>query len=355
MPESNGSKTEKATPHKRKKTREEGNVLQSKDVVTVASIIGIFLILKISFPLIYKQLSMFMTKYFSDLGSGTTLIVDNIPKILADSLITALLCCAPVMLVSIIVAVISTGVQTKFIFNFKSLKPKFNRISPLQGIKRLFSINAVVELIKSLIKIIIIAALIYTDIKKLVVKIPQTMSIGIMGGVMFIFDSIMSLVIKISMVFVVIAGFDYLFQWWKFEKDIKMTKQEIKEEYKQMEGDPQIKGKIKERQRAMASQRMMAAVPTADVIVRNPTHFAIALKYDDKKDSAPIVVAKGKDRVAFRIIKIAEENNIPMKENPPLARALYQVVEPNKPIPYEFYVAVAEIMAWVFSLKKENK
>ncbi|MEG1027810.1 MAG: EscU/YscU/HrcU family type III secretion system export apparatus switch protein, partial [Oscillospiraceae bacterium] len=236
-----------------------------------------------------------------------------------------------------------------------SLKPKFNRISPLQGIKRLFSINAVVELIKSLIKIIIIAALIYTDIKKLVVKIPQTMSIGIMGGVMFIFDSIMSLVIKISMVFVVIAGFDYLFQWWKFEKDIKMTKQEIKEEYKQMEGDPQIKGKIKERQRAMASQRMMAAVPTADVIVRNPTHFAIALKYDDKKDSAPIVVAKGKDRVAFRIIKIAEENNIPMKENPPLARALYQVVEPNKPIPYEFYVAVAEIMAWVFSLKKENK
>ncbi|MEG1027804.1 MAG: EscU/YscU/HrcU family type III secretion system export apparatus switch protein, partial [Oscillospiraceae bacterium] len=118
MPESNGSKTEKATPHKRKKTREEGNVLQSKDVVTVASIIGIFLILKISFPLIYKQLSMFMTKYFSDLGSGTTLIVDNIPKILADSLITALLCCAPVMLVSIIVAVISTGVQTKFIFNF---------------------------------------------------------------------------------------------------------------------------------------------------------------------------------------------------------------------------------------------
>ena len=175
----------------------------------------------------------------------------------------------------------------------------------------------------------------------------------IFDAVIFIMNSIMDIVIQLSMVFILIAAFDYLYQWWEYERNIKMSKQEIKEEYKQMEGDPQIKGQIKERQRKISMQRMMQQVPTADVIVRNPTHFAVALKYDIEKNSAPIVVAKGQDYMALKIIEIAEQNKIPMTENVQLARALYKSVEVNREIPEEYYVILAEIMAWVYSLKKE--
>jgi flagellar biosynthetic protein FlhB len=192
----------------------------------------------------------------------------------------------------------------------------------------------------------------YSEFQKIVVYFTQLMYEDVMQATSFILNSIMDIVIQISLAFAVIAAFDYLYQWWEYERNIKMTKQEIKDEYKQIEGDPMIKGQIKDRQRRMAQQRMMQKVPTADVIIRNPTHFAVALKYDAEKNGAPVVVAKGQDYVALKIIEIAEQYHIPMTENKPLARALYSSVKVGREIPPEFYVVLAEIMAWVYSLKK---
>jgi flagellar biosynthesis protein FlhB len=199
------------------------------------------------------------------------------------------------------------------------------------------------------------AYILYSEFQNIAKYFTQLMYEDIMQATFFILNSIMNIVLQMSLAFVFIAAFDYLYQWWEYERNIKMSKQEIKDEYKQMEGDPQIKGQIKDRQRRMAQQRMMQKVPTADVIVRNPTHFAIALKYDIEKNSAPVVVAKGQDYTALKIIEIAEQYHIPMTENKPLARALYSAVEVNREIPPDYYVVLAEIMAWVYSLKKEDK
>jgi len=165
----------------------------------------------------------------------------------------------------------------------------------------------------------------------------------------------MSMVKTICMVFIAVAIFDFAYQMFDYNKKLKMDKQEIKDEYKQMEGDPQVKGQRRNMQRQMSMNRMMAAVPEADVIVRNPTHYAVALKYDMDQDVAPIVVAKGKDLIALRIVEIGEKNNVPIQENRPLARGLYEMTEINDTIPAELYKAVAELLAWVYGNKKKDK
>ena len=270
------------------------------------------------------------------------------------SLIALILTAGPVMLVAMAIGIITSGIQTKFIFSYENMKMKFSRLSPIKGIKNLLSVRSVVELIKSLLKVSIIGYVLYGGVKGIVNDAMQLMYIDISEAVAFILNSIMDIVIKVGGVFLCIAAADYLYQWWEYEKNIKMTKQEIKEEYKQIEGDPQVKSKIKEVQRKMAMGRMMQQVPKADVVVRNPTHFAVALKYIQGKSSAPIVIAKGQDDVALRIIAKAEEHSVPITENRPLARALYENVEIGYEIPPDYYSAIAEILAWVYSLKKEK-
>lgn len=170
-----------------------------------------------------------------------------------------------------------------------------------------------------------------------------------------LFEGAFTMVMQISVAFIVLAGFDFLYQWWDYERQLKMSKQEVKEEYKQMEGDPQVKGKIKEIQRKMAQSRMMQQVPGADVVVRNPTHFAVALRYKPEQDNAPIVLAKGQDELALRIVKVAEENGVPVMENVPLARALYAGAELDREIPAELYGAVAEVLVYLYRLDAESK
>lgn len=350
------SKTEKATPKKRKDERKKGNVFQSKDIITVASILIIFVVLKFMFPFIYSHLSGFMINIFSYIGSNDTLTLTLGKEIFMQCVTAFVVSCGLVILLSMIIGVVASGVQTKFIVAFDSIKPKFSRMNPLKGIQKLFSLRSVVELLKSMLKVILISVVLYMAYEKISHDFPKLLNVGVESGIIFICDAIMDVVIQICLVFGVIAFFDYLYQWWDYEKNLKMSKQEIKEEYKHMEGDPQVKGKIKERQRHMAAQRMMQAVPTADVVVRNPTHYAVALRYDIEKDMAPIVVAKGQDLVALKIIEIAEANNVPTTENVPLARALYASVDVNMPIPPEYYTLLAEVMAWVYSLKqKETK
>ncbi|HEX3018376.1 MAG TPA: flagellar biosynthesis protein FlhB [Caproicibacter sp.] len=348
-------KTEKATPKKREDERKKGNLFQSNDVVSAFSILAIFLILRMAMPFIYQYLSNTIVQYFTYVKTTDTLSQTFMEDINRGSWIAILLLAGPVMLTSVAVAILAAGVQTKFKFSHEKLKFKFSNISPLQGVKRLFSLRSIVEVLKASIKIAIIGYLIYLKIVDVFSQCADMSDSGIMQSSVNILNDVMDLVIQMSIVFIGIAAVDYFYQWWEYERNIKMTKQEVKEEFKQLEGNPEIKGRIRQLQRSMSKRRMMQQVPTADVIVRNPTHFAVALRYDPEKDEAPVVVAKGQDYVAFKIIEIAEQYHIPMKENRPLARALYASVEVNKAIPPEFYTALAEIMAWVFQMKKEMK
>ncbi len=349
------SKTEKATPKKREDERKKGNLFQSRDVVSALSILVIFSVLRLILPYAYQYLSNLMRHYFGYAGTMRTLPADAAMDIYKDGAVSLILLAGPVMLSSLVVSIVATGAQTKFKFSQEQIKLKFSRLNPITGLKRLFSVRSVVELAKSSAKIAIIGAVLYMQFQKIAGSFLKLLNGGVMQGVVFILNTVMDIVIRLSAVFFAIALFDYLYQWWEYEKNIRMSKQEIKEEYKQLEGNPEIKGKIRERQRKTSMRRMMQKVPTADVVVRNPTHFAVALKYDIDRDNAPLVVAKGQDYIALKIIAIAEKHNIPMQENKALARAMYDAAEVGREIPPLFYAAVAEIMAWVYTMKKETE
>lgn len=349
-----GDKTEKASPKKRRDERKKGNVFQSKDVVTVGIIAISFYIMKLWMPYIYKITNNLIHKYIKLMETTIDINGSFAVQTLKD-ISTAVFGAAGILMAAVIVfTIILTGSQTKFLIAKENIKFKFSKLNPLAGLKRMFSMRAVVELIKNLIKIIILGNVIYISISDNLYKVPKLMSMDIKSGVIFIFTTIMSLVNSVIIAFIVISAFDFLYQWWEYEKNIKMSKQEVKEEYKQMEGDPQLKGKIKEKARAISMTRMMQQVPKADVIIRNPTHFAIAIKYDINKDAAPIVLAKGKDNIALKIIEKAMENNIEMVENKPLARELYENAELNREIPLQYYEPIAEILAWVYQLKEKG-
>ncbi|QSX07184.1 flagellar biosynthesis protein FlhB [Sedimentibacter sp. zth1] len=352
---SSQEKTEKATPKKRQDERKKGNVFQSKDIVTVGVIAISFYLLKFWVPYIYKFTSEAMIKYFGLINTtidiNSQFIVNvfvDIAKIVASSV-------GIIVIAIMIVCIAITGSQTKFLVSKDSLKFKMSKLNPLKGLKRMVSLRSLVELVKNILKISIIGFILYKVIYRNLKYIPQLMNYDIKNAIHFVFKMIMSAVNSVIIYFLALAVIDYLYQWWEYEKNIKMSKQDVKDEYKNTEGNPEIKGKIKDTQRKMSMSRMMQQVPQADVIIRNPTHFAIAIKYDEKANRAPIVIAKGQDYVAKRIIEKAMENKIYMIENRPLARALYNNVEINQEVPFEYYEQIAEILAWVYKLKEKRK
>ena len=228
----------------------------------------------------------------------------------------------PLGFISIILAVVATGVQTKFLFAAKSAAFKLSNLSIIKGVKNLFSLKNLIELLKGILKITILCVVLYQLLKEDMRNIMRMMDMNILASASYTLEMVMSMVLKIGLIFTAIAGFDYLYQRWDYEKKIRMSKQEVKEEFKQTEGNPEIKGKIRSLQRSRARNRMMQAVPDADVIIRNPTHFAVALKYDIHKHNAPILVAKGQDFVALKIGEIGEANGVTNIENKPLARGI---------------------------------
>ena len=261
----------------------------------------------------------------------------------------------PVLLVAIVAAVAATFAQTRFLVSTESMKPKFSRISPLQGIKRLFSLKSLVETLKNLIKIVLLLAIIYMSVRDMFLESSRYLYTDLSVSVAYLVQIAEAMVLRISIAFVAVAAVDFFYQWWDYERQMKMTKQEVKEEYKQMEGDPQVKGKIKEIQRRRAQQRMMQQVPGSDVVIRNPTHVAVALRYKPDIDDAPVVVAKGLDELALRIVAVAEENGVAVIENVPLARSLYADAPLDRMIPMEFYGPVAEVLVYVLKLDKEEE
>jgi flagellar biosynthetic protein FlhB len=349
------NKTEKATPKKIKDERKKGNAYQSKDVVSVAVIIVGFILVNKLGGFISYQIKAFYLGQIDKMGFVYDLSIATCLEIMREALFVFFICAMPIIVILSFIAVIMSGVQTRFLVSGDLLKFKYSRISMLQGFKRMLSLRSVVELVKSVIKVSVIMWIIYTSILDFMVVTPDMLNTSIDSNINFMFERLMAIVYKICIIFVGLAVLDFAYQKYDYEKKLMMTKQEIKDEYKQTEGDPFIKGRIREKQRRMSMNRMIQQIPFADVVVRNPTHFAVALKYDINKDAAPIVLAKGRDQVAKRIIDAAMKNNILITENRPLARSLYEQVELNDYIPAELYQTVAELMAWVYSNKDKVK
>ena len=346
-------KTEKATPKKRRDQRKEGNVASSKDVIAVASLIGCFYCLQMLFPVIYESLRDTMIFQISAVESIEELSLGNLQMLGMKAVTVLSKCIFPLGVISLAIGVVATGIQTRFNVTTKPLKFKLSKLNPLKGIKNMFSVKQVVELLKAVIKIIILGVILYGILKDEIVVIAQMMDIDPLSSAAYVLKEIMSMVLKVAMVFAAIAGFDYFYQRWSYEKNLKMTKEEVKEEYKQTEGDPKIKGKIRSLQQSMARSRMMQAVPDADVIIRNPTHYAVALRYDVDKDNAPVVIAKGQDLIALKIVEIGEAHKVTVIENKPLARGIYASTPLGGQIPAEYYGVVAEILVEVFRMNKK--
>jgi flagellar biosynthetic protein FlhB len=261
----------------------------------------------------------------------------------------------PLMAVSIFVSIIATMAQTRLLVTPSQVKPDFSRLNPLKGIKRMFSLKSLVELFKSLLKVAVIGVIIYIDVSPQFEKIMLLFDTNLRASMAWTANLLIDVGIKSSIAMVIIGIADYFYQWWTFEKQIMMSKEEIKEEFKQIEGNPEIKGRIRNMQRRLSQMRMMQAVPKADVVIRNPTHYAIALMYEGRKGKAPLVVAMGQDNMALKIVEIAIKNNVHITENRPLAQALYKVVKVGDEIPTEFYKAVAEVLAYIYRLKRAGR
>jgi len=261
---------------------------------------------------------------------------------------------SPVLAAAVIGAVISNYMQVGILFSTESIKFKLEKINPLSGFKRMFSVRSVVELLKSLLKITVIGLVTFTVLWGKMDEILSLSNKSIGSTLVSLAKLSVQMGLYASLALLILALMDYMYQRYDYEKNIRMSKQDIKDEYKNMEGDPLIRSKIKQKQREMAMQRMMQDVPTADVVITNPTHYAIALKYDEDKYDAPYVVAKGVDYVAQKIKLVAKENNVMTVENRPLARAMYNQVEIGDLVPEDFYKAVAEILALVYQTKERT-
>jgi len=328
----------------------------SRDVVAVATLLGSLVMLRAMSGVVMRRAEDILYTCFDYIGRSYAGFLPTIGRELVFKCLTTIAVVAgPFLLVTLILSVVATFAQTRMLVTTEPLKPKLSKLNPLSGFKRLFSLHSVVELIKNLIKISILLYLIYDYFTTVVVSFGRFLDMELNQAAEILFEDIFQLVLRVVVAFTAVAFFDYLYQRWEYERKLRMSKQEIKEEYKQMEGDPKVKGKIKEIQRQRARERMMQQVPGADVVIRNPTHVSIALRYKPEKDNAPAVVAKGLDELALRIVKVAEENHVAVVENVQLARSLYAAIDLGREITPDFYGPVAEILVYVLKMDQEAK
>lgn len=346
-------KTEKATPKKREDSRKKGQVLKSAEINTAVMVLSMFAVIYAMANTIALDTQKYMTGFLTTalLDGVTDMNEARIHSLIIDGFGQIFKLSWPLLAVAVIAGVAINLFQVGFMFSGESIKPQFNRINPLEGLKRILSMRSIVELLKSLLKIGIVGLVVYLEYMNNMKAFEQIMVFDVASSANKIFSICINVGFKACLALVALGLADYLYQWWEFEKNLKMTKQEIKDEYKMVEGDPKVKQAIKQRQREMSQRRMMAAIPKADVVITNPTHYAIALEYKDKEMEAPVVLAKGKDIVAQNIKKKAAEHGIPMVENKPVAQALYMSVDIGNRIPEDMFAAVAEILAYVYQQK----
>lgn len=344
-------RTEQATGKRREETREKGQVARSQEVVSVGILVAGLLFFYFGGSSLLRNTMDVMTAGFREAGQYN-LTQDNVVAIIISYVFKGFGILFPLLIAVLIAAILGNVLQFGFMFSSESIQPKFDKISPAKGFKRLFAIRSLVELLKNIMKIAIVGGVAYIIIHNEFNNLIPLADQSIWGLFSYIGGICFKILLAMTVMLVFLAALDYAYQRWEFEKSIRMTKQEIKDEYKNTEGDPMIRARIRRIQREMAQKRMMAEVPKADVVITNPTHLAVAIQYDPANMQAPIVVAKGADFIAEKIRNIALENDIPLVENKPLAQVLYKIVKVKQMVPEDLYRAVAEVLAFVYEQKK---
>lgn len=347
-----GEKTEEPTAKKLEDARKKGQVMRSTEVVTAATLLAFFFMLKIFVGFIGNR---FMTSFRQTIGfisdyTSEPFTLNTARTIIRGSFWNIIVAAFPIMIVGLVVTIVAIVFQVKWKVTAEPLKPKFDKFNPVTGMKRLFSKDKIMDLFKSIAKVVILAYVVYSYLKNQWPLIYKMYSYTLPQAIAVIGDTVINVGIRISALFAVIAMFDLFYQKWKYHQDMMMSKQEVKDEYKNSEGDPKVKSQQKQRMQQASQRRMMQDLPNADVVITNPTHLAVAIKYDKDTNEAPVVVAKEADYLAQKIKDRARENAIEIVENKPLARMLYHNVEIGAEIPPELYQMVAEVLAYVYSL-----
>ena len=355
-----GEKTEPATQKKLEDARKEGQVAKSREIGNGLGLLALFLVLKFWVGNMGTQFLQLFSTIYNKVPDITKLIGGPVPEnsfsvIFVNAILLIIRIVLPIFLIGFLIAFLSDYVQVRWRPTAKPLQPKLSKMNPAKGFKKIFSANALVELVKSIAKIFLILYVCYSFLKGRYEQLFGLYDMTLMQGVSLIGKTVIDLGIRISVIYMIIALSDFAYQKYKFSKDMRMTKQEIKEEYKNQEGNPEIKGKIRQKMREVSQRRMMQALPEADVVITNPTHYAVAVKYDPDVYPAPIVIAKGADYLALKIKEVAKENRIEIVENKPLARMLYANVDIGEQIPPELYQAMADVLAFVYSIRGNLK
>ncbi len=347
-------KTEEATPRRKQEARKKGQVPRSTELNSVLVLLALFVILNFFGRWFYKELINYVEQYLSPGELNTELSDSNLGDLLIRHGTMFLRLFLPLGLGALLTGLVINFIQVGAMFTLEPLKPKFSKLNPIAGLQRLFSARGFVELAKSIIKLAIVAYFAYSTIREHLFLFLDMVRQTPFDVAMAVWRIIYQVAVKICVFLLVLAILDYLYQRWEFRKSLRMTKREVKDEYKQTEGNPQIKNKIRQRQREIAMRRMMQDVPKADVVITNPTHLAIALRYDSSKMAAPVVVAKGEGFIAQKIKEIAAANDVVLVENKPLAQAIYKTVDIGEAIPANLFQAVAEVLAYVYRLKRKH-
>lgn len=344
-------KTEEATPHKLSEARKKGQVAKSKEVNLALTLLASTMALSFLGDYVLKGLKDIMVTFLGNY-IRMDLTYNNVFYLTLTIVLKLAMIILPVVIPIMVIGVFANMLQTGVLITKEPLKPDIKKLNPISGFKKMFSVRTVVELLKDLVLVTIVGVVGYKFLKSRYVDILNLNTLRFPILLDTFRQLAVSIFFKITLVMIFVAIADFVFQKKQFKKDMRMTKQEVKEEFKQEEGDPQIKGKIKQKQREMAMRRMMQSVPDATVVITNPTHLAVALKYDENEKGAPKVIAKGADYVAIKIKEKARESNVPIMENKPLARLIYKEVELDEEIPVSMYEAVAQILAVVMKLNK---
>jgi flagellar biosynthetic protein FlhB len=354
-----GEKTEEPTAKKLTDARKEGQVAKGKDLTASVMLLVLFMVLRFTVGNIGERIIECFNKNYTLIGDlfdsmhGEFNMQYSI-QVLRTTALDMLLILLPFFAVGFIVAIVIEIVQVKWKPTSKPLKPKLSKFNPINGVKRLFSVKTLVNLLKQIAILVIIGIVVYNKLKGRMTDIYKLYDIPLTAAIELLADIIFDIGTVICVIYLVIGVIDYVYEKRKFKKDMMMTKQEVKDEWKNTEGSPEVKQKQRQKMAEVSRRRMMQAVPEADVVITNPTHFAVALKYEQNKGKAPVVVAKGEDYLAARIKEAARENNVEIVENKPLARMLYYNVELDEEIPPELYQAVAEVLAFVYNIKNKR-
>lgn len=354
MADEQGEKTEEATQQRRDDFRKRGQVAQTKELSSVLILLSSALMLWLLGRFFMQQVSEILTQTFGPFLLDGARGGDYLPAV-QFVIKKGLLIVTPLVGILALMSITATVVQVGILQNEEALKFDLEKINPLNGLKRLFSLRSVVEGLKSLFKLILVTSVVAVLVKDQIIKVPSLVSLSVSQIFVFMGDLTLRLLAGVGVFLAVIAVADYFFQWWDLEKQMRMSKQEVKEEHKSREGDPMIKARIRRVQREVANRRMMSEVPKADVIVTNPTHIACALRYDPATMAAPQLIAKGAGVIAEKIKEIARESNIPVMENKPLARTLFKSLKVGQVVPRELYTAVAQVLSYVYKLKRRGK